>query len=112
MKPYPMFLSVACYICVTLVTASPSLVARQGGCESVICRPDFSDDFDSGSSLAALWQLFLGDPLLHGASPDDTKTNWNAPGESAGPEQIPSETYVIAPLDECDTVQACDSQAF
>lgn len=71
-KTYPIFLSVACSICFALMTASPNLVARQGGCESVVCWPDFSDDFDSGSSLGALWQLFRGDPFLPGAPPDDT----------------------------------------
>ena len=112
MKPYTIFLSVACSICFALVTASPNLVASQGGCESVVCWPDFSDDFDSGSSLGALWQLFLGDPLLPGAPPDDTKTNWNAPVKVPGPEQIPIETYVIAPPDECDAAQACDPHDF
>lgn len=95
-----------------LVTASPNLVARQGGCESVFCWPDFSDDFDSGSSLGALWQLFRGDPLLPGAPPDDTKTIFNTPGRVPGPEQSPVETYVIAPPDECDAAQASDPHAF
>lgn len=111
-KTYPIFLSVACSICFALVTASPNLVARQGDCKSVVCWPDFSDDFDSGSSLGALWQLFRGDPLLPRASPDDTKTIFNAPGRVPGPEQSPVETYVIALPDECDAAQASDPHAF
>lgn len=50
--------------------------------------------------------------LLSGAPPDDTKTNWNAPGRVPGPEQSPIETYVIAPPDECDAAQASDPQDF
>lgn len=112
MKTYPIFLSVACSICFALVSALPNLVAREGGCESVVCWPDFSDDFGIGSSFGALWQLFRGGPLLPGAPPDDTKTNWNAPGRVPGPEQSPIETYVIARPDECDAAQASDPQAF
>lgn len=110
MKFYSIILSVACSF-FALGTTLPNLLARQGGCESAVCWPDFSDGLDIGTSLGALWQFFQGDSLLPEAPPDDTKTDWNAPGRVPVPEQSPIETFVTAPPDECDAAQASDSQA-
>lgn len=88
----------------------PNLVARQGGCESVVCWPDFSDGPDIGSSLGVIWQLFQKDESIPGAPSDDTDTSYNAPGRVHVPEQSPLEIHVTAPPAECDANQASDSQ--
>lgn len=106
MKIYLVMFSATCSICFALGAALPNLVARQGGCESVVCWPDFSNGPDIGSSLGALWQLFQKDESIPGALPDDTDTNWNAPGSVPVPEQSPLEIYVTAPPTECNANQA------
>lgn len=111
MKIYPIAWSIAYSVYFTLGTALPNLVARQGGCGSVVCWPDLSDDLDIGASLGALWQFFQGDPLLPEAPPEETKTNWNSPGRLPVPDQSPIENFVTAQPDECDAAQTPDSQA-
>lgn len=110
MKIYPLMFTATCSIFLALGTALPKLVARQGGCESVVCWPDLSDP-DIGSSLGGLWQLFQKDESIPGAPPDDTDTNWNAPGSVPVPEQSPLEIHVTAPPTECDANQVTGSQA-
>lgn len=111
MKTYPVMFSAICSFFLALGTALPKLVARQGGCESVVCWPDLSDGSNIPSSLWGLWQLFQGGESIAEPPPDDTDTNWNTPGSVFVPEQDPLEIYVTAPQTKCDANQAFDSQA-
>lgn len=49
--------------------------------------------------------------LIPGATPGNTKQNWNTLRRVLVPGQSHIATYVTAPPDECDTAQASDSQA-
>lgn len=111
MKNDPVMFTAICSIFLALGTALPKLVPRQGGCESIVCWPDLSDGPDIGSSLGGLWQLFQKDESIPGAPPDDTDTNWNAPGSVPVSEQSPLEIYVTAPPTECDANHVSGSQA-
>lgn len=103
-------ISAVCSIFFALGTALPNLVARQSGCESVVCWPDFSGGHEIESTLGALWQLFQNDESIPGAPSDNTGTNWDAPERVPVPEQSPLETVVIAQPAECDINQPSDSQ--
>lgn len=74
MKIYPVMFAATCSIFLAWGMALPKLVARQGGCESVVCWPDLSDGPDIGSTLGGLWHLFQKDESIPGAPPDDTRS--------------------------------------
>lgn len=83
-------------------------IPYQNNYEFFVCWLDLSDNFYSGSSFEALWQLIWEDLLLFRALLDNTKIIFNVSRKLLRLKQSFIKTYLIALPDECNTNQISD----